>query len=122
MVISEASSIAACSGLYASVFANSGSILSGYRPTSCGVSFTQKIESMPTIITAIPKITKAVLNPALVSRIEKPETKKALLRGAPMVAQPRATPFLRGNQSAIRVGATKLNPEAKKQTTIKSST
>ena len=56
------------------------------------------------------------------AQIEKPETKKALLRGAPMVAQPRATPFLRGNQSAIRVGATKLNPEAKKQTTIKSST
>ena len=41
--------------------------------------------------------------PNLPNRPERMATKVAVHRGAPMVAQPRAMPFLRGNQLFIRV-------------------
>ena len=75
------------------------------------------------IAVAIPTTRKAVRTPHFSSSRENPVTKKALEKGAPMVAHPRAIPFFLGNQAAIKAGqAIVPNPAAKKQIKINTAT
>ena len=72
---------------------------------------TQRKEAPPKTMTTTPTMAQALGMPNLPNRPEIMATKVAVQKGAPMVAQPRAMPFLRGNQLFIRVEVT-IRPKA----------